>query len=608
MTSRFAPVLLLFRAAWRASPRDVVTVLVCDPLGRVAEPLVAVGVGVAVAGVLSASRPQQMLGVTLFVTALLLIHVLGTFGIAGRVRLEAETARTIDGWLIQAMLGLRTVDPLQDGVLRERVDRIRSRERVDLTGSAFGGLVLVLGAVLQFGLTVALLADVSLWLVLIPLLAVPALHWNARAFGAEDRADEKAGPLVSRAGVLVEHLMSPAGGLAARAGGAGVGLVRRAEELWDEAARHRDRGDRSAFGWTMAGTAIVSASVAAALGWTAWAAAAGRLGLPDLAVVIALTGQLGVVLGNLMQQTTRARRLLRVARDLDGVLGELRRQGAAPAAGTGRQAPPAGGALILSGLSYTYPGREVAAVRAVDLEIPPGSVVAMVGENGSGKTTLVKLMTGLLTPDSGEIQQGGMILTAGSRADWQQGVTALMQDFGRYELTVREGVALGDVEAAAERPELLAAACTKAGLDPDVERLPAGLDTQTGSRWSHGVDLSGGQWQKIALARSHLRQDWRLFLMDEPSSALDIEAEARLFDRFRELTAQCRAGGGVALFVSHRLAAAARADLIVVLDDGVIAQVGTPAELRNRPGPYQELSAIQESNYDLSGTLDPAAT
>jgi ATP-binding cassette subfamily B protein len=141
-----------------------------------------------------------------------------------------------------------------------------------------------------------------------------------------------------------------------------------------------------------------------------------------------------------------------------------------------------------------------------------------------------------------------------------------------------------------------------------VEKLPDGLETQTGSRWSQGVDLSGGQWQKIALARSYLRQDWRLFVMDEPSSALDVEAEARLFDRFRELTAQCRAGGGIALFVSHRLAATAQADLIVVLDDGAIAQVGTHGELRNSPGLYQELSAIQESNYDLSDTLGSAAT
>ncbi|MET8145398.1 ABC transporter ATP-binding protein [Sphaerisporangium sp. NPDC005288] len=608
MTSRFAPVLLLFRAAWRTSPRNVVTVLVCDPLGRVAEPLVAVGVGVAVAGVLSGSRPQQLLGVTLFVTALLLIHVLGSLGIRSRVRLEAETARTIDGWLIQAMLGLRTVDLLQGGALRERIDRIRSRERVDLTGSAFGGLVLVVGAILQFGLTVLLLAKVSLWLALIPVLSVPALRWNGRAFSAEDHADETAGPLVDRAGVLAEHLASPAGGLTARAGGAGAGLVRRAEELWDEADRCRDRGDRSAFAWTLAGTAIISLSVAAALGWTAWAAAGGKLGLPDLAMVIALTGQLGIVLGNLMQQTTRARRLMRVARDLDGVLGELQRQGAAPTAGTRQEVPRGGGEpLVLSGLSYTYPGRAVSSVSAVNLEIPSGSVVAVVGENGSGKTTLVKLMAGLLTPDCGEISKGAATLTAESRRHWQQSVTALMQDFGRYELTVREGVALGDVEAAAKRPELLPAACTRAGLDQDVEKLPDGLETQTGSRWSHGVDLSGGQWQKIALARSYVRQDWRLFVMDEPSSALDVEAEARLFDRFRELTAQCRAVGGIALFVSHRLAATAQADLIVVLDDGVIAQVGTPGELRNLPGLYQELSAIQESNYDVSDTLDSAA-
>jgi ATP-binding cassette subfamily B protein len=237
------------------------------------------------------------------------------------------------------------------------------------------------------------------------------------------------------------------------------------------------------------------------------------------------------------------------------------------------------------------------ALSGVDLHLPAGSTVAFVGDNGAGKSTLVKLLSRLYDPTEGRILVDGVPLTDLDPDAWRQRISAGFQDYATLRFLAAETVGVGDLDAGMDRGRI-GAAVTTGQADPVVAVLPQGLDTQLGTEFAGGVGLSGGQWQRLALARAFMRSRPLLMLLDEPTAALDPEAEHAVYTEYgrtaRRLASQT---GAVTVLVSHRFSTVRMADVIVVLDGGRVSQTGSHAELLARGGRYAELFALQARAY-----------
>jgi len=259
----------------------------------------------------------------------------------------------------------------------------------------------------------------------------------------------------------------------------------------------------------------------------------------------------------------------------------------------------------LQGVGFTYPGAAEPALSGVTLSIPPGQRVGIVGPNGAGKTTLARVLMGLYAPSQGSVRVGGVVLDRSTRQLWCRRCSAVFQDFTHYHLTARENVAFGDLE----HPDRVPAAAGAGGATSVIEGLPQGYETTVGPTFG-GRDLSGGQWQRLAIARAFMR-DAALIVLDEPTAALDPLAELGVYARFGDLTRGQGRGAGhgaperaaqpaaiTAVLISHRLASARQCDRIVVLDAGRVVEDGTHDSLMAEGGVYARLFTAQAQWYD----------
>ncbi len=371
----------------------------------------------------------------------------------------------------------------------------------------------------------------------------------------------------------------------------------------DLAARHHEIGD-----------AVRESSVSAALRGAAWEAAGwlfyaaffitaiivlvlraahGQVSAGEIVMVVSLLRRVQTQLstasdtaGSLANSIRNARRLLW----LEEYAARQRPAGTEPVPATLRAG------IRLDGTGFAYPGSDKQVLSDVTLTLPAGSTVALVGENGAGKTTLVKLLTGMYAPSRGRVLVDDTDLAALDLAAWRGRVTATFQDFVRFQTPARQAVGLGDPPRIDDRPAL-AAAVERAEATALVAQLADGLDTQLGRYFAGGRELSGGQWQRIALARGQMREQPLLTVLDEPTAALDAVTEAAVFDRHVKIAAERRHQGAITLFVSHRFSTVRAADLIVVLDGGRVVETGSHEELMAAGGHYAQLYTLQARGY-----------
>jgi len=260
-------------------------------------------------------------------------------------------------------------------------------------------------------------------------------------------------------------------------------------------------------------------------------------------------------------------------------------------AGSATSGPDPGDGVRFENVSFTYPGATEPAVHDVSLHLQPGRSLALVGENGSGKTTLIKLLARLYVPSSGRITLDGLDLAEWSPTALRRRVGVIFQDFARYQLKVGENIGVGDVEHFEDEARWRAAA-ELATASPFVEDLPAGYQTQLGKWFRDGRELSGGQWQKIALARAFIRQGADILVLDEPTAAMDARAEAQVFEQFRELARE-----RMVILISHRFSTVRMADQILVIQGGRILERGNHHELMALDGHYAHLFTLQAKGY-----------
>jgi len=246
--------------------------------------------------------------------------------------------------------------------------------------------------------------------------------------------------------------------------------------------------------------------------------------------------------------------------------------------------------FVFDNVGFRYPGATRWAVRGLAFDLRAGETLALVGENGAGKTTLVKLLARLYDPDEGRILLDGHDLREYDLFALRANIGVIFQDFVRYHLTAADNIAVGRIEAREDRARIVDAA-KRSLADEVIRKLPKGYEQMLGKRFQSGIDLSGGEWQKVAIARAYMR-DAQLLILDEPTAALDARSEYEVFKRFKELSE-----GKTAVLISHRFSSVRMADRIVVMADGAVEAVGTHEELLAQRGRYAELFELQAAGY-----------
>jgi ATP-binding cassette, subfamily B, bacterial len=471
----------------------------------------------------------------------------------------------------------------------EYLDRLAMlRDQVFVLDHMYMSVFATCGWILRLGVTIALLVSIHPALALLAVFALPTVLTSTWRPGVERVVEERVAPMNRLARHLFTVATTAAPGKEVRVTRIGDRLVRQRRETWERwygpVARARWASALwHTLGWAIFGAAYVVAVVfvssrpASTVGQVLLVLAAGaRLS----AYLGATVGEIGFLRGFWLEGSRR----LAWLEDYAASLGE---HADAPAP---RQLIEG---IRLEHVSFAYPGTSRRVLDDVSLDLTPGSVVAIVGENGAGKSTLVKLLCRMYQPDVGRILVDGVDLARIPAGNWRSCLAGAFQDFFRFEFRARHSVGVGDTPRMEDEPAVTTA-FGRAGAEDVLRRLAAGLETQLGPTWPEGVDVSFGQWQKLALARGFMRDRPLLLVLDEPTAALDAETEHALFERY---AAAARGDGRITILVSHRFSTVRMADRIVVLDGARVTETGTHEELMARRGQYAELYAIQAAAY-----------
>jgi len=472
----------------------------------------------------------------------------------------------------------------------EYLDRIAMlRDQVFVLDHMYMAVFSMAGWILRLGVTIVLLVSVHPALALLALFALPTVFTSTWRPGVERAAQERAAPFNRLARHLFATATTAPPAKEVRVTGIGERLVRDRRAAWESGHRPIAAARWGSMTWHVAAWAVFAGGYVGSVVFVS-------AGVHASAGAVLLVLAAGARLSSYVGATVRELGFLRGF----WVYGARRlawlEDYAASLASTADQTAPERleRGIRFDHVSFAYPGTEKLALDDVTIDLPAGAVVAIVGENGAGKSTLVKLLARMYEPTAGRILVDGTPLSRMTADSWRTKMAGAFQDFFRFELRARHSVGLGDVPRLDDELAV-ASAVTRAGADDVIARLGAGLDTQLGPTWPGGVEVSFGQWQKLALARGFMRDRPLVLVLDEPTAALDSETEHALFERYA--AAARTSDGRITILVSHRFSTVRMADLIVVLQGAHVAEVGSHEELMARGGQYAELFGIQAAAY-----------
>ena len=579
---------LLTSTAVRASPGRAAICLL-EMVGTVVTVLNPVWLKLLVDGAVGHDRGSIVLAVVALMASAGVAFALTLAGNHARIGLAERAGFEFDRQVAELTSRIPSLEH------QERADYLDQLEVVREQRSALGNslrFMLVLARSLVFSVaTVVVAATIEPRLLILMLASLPALVGTRFRYRWKSSAEDTAAPRWRLTRHLGELVTNASAGMELRVFGLGSEVRSRLRRSVSSARTPYVEAERKSALLSFAETVFFLLVAGLVIGWLVVDSTPGTVVL-----AIAMLAGLQTAAVQSAWMASHAADSLRTA----GRLLWLRTYAAGVArdqyAGTLRPPATLRSGIALEDVSFHYHGASTPSLRSVSLTLPAGSVVALVGENGAGKSTLVKLLTGLYRPTGGRILVDGVSLADFDVEAWWSCGAAAFQDYAKFEFSAQESVGLGLL------PSLSDAGAVRSALEraaaEELERsLPSGLATQLGPTWDGGVDLSGGQWQKVALARALMRLEPLLLVFDEPTSALDAPTEHALFERYAAAARTAKTRGAITLLVTHRFSTVRAADLILVLSDGQVAEFGSHDELMARHGHYAELYHLQAASY-----------
>ena len=530
----------------------------------------------------------------------------GVLGAAGRVYSNMQD------WIAARVGIVIDRDTVTDAATMPSLEHLERPDYLDqltLVSQGANGLVRSVFAVTdllslatRIAIGVWLLATVDPRLVLVPLFAVPSVLLSPRAQEFTERAGAAAAERARESDHLHHLFTNQTAAMEMRVFGCGAELDARADRLWNEVARVKFVGAAKTAALSSIGWALLAVGYVGALTLVAVEATHGSASAGDVLLVAQLALQLR---GDIAQTTSSLRQSSAALRLTDRFLWlkDIAARQAVSFAGTAPCPDAINDGIHIENVSFSYPGTETLALRDVTLDLPAGATVAIVGENGAGKTTLVKLLCRFYDPTAGRITVDATDLADIDAGEWRARLAGSFQDYMRIECSARHTVGLGDPPWM-DDDDRVHSAYERADSTRMIARWPAGLDAHLGKTYTDGTELSGGQWQRLAIARGMMRAQPLLLVLDEPSAALDPSAEQALYERYASAARRARTDGGTAVLVSHRFSSVRMADVIVVLDAGTVSELGTHDELIAQGGRYRTMFELQASRFTDGVELD----
>ncbi|WP_020577366.1 ABC transporter ATP-binding protein [Actinopolymorpha alba] len=586
---------LLLGTAFRTGRWLMVSTLL-EPLGRLVNPLFAILVGLLLDAAIRGDARAATVAIVAILASQAVFWVVTFLGSDLRITLSEKVGFAFDHEIARLSATLPGLDHHERADYQDRLELLRQNQGV-LGGSmnslvnTANALIGAVGALVAVAYLNPLLLGLALFAIPGPLVAV----WNQRW----QKAAEEQSAAPSR---LARHLRRLAydrdAGMEIRVFGLREEIASRVRGSWLASRRPALLAARRGALANGARDVIFSVGLGGAILFMLWQATRGEATVGAVVATVVLCQQVQMYVLWPVMELARFGTSLRAA----GRLLWLQDYAAAQRAPLARREAgrPLPGRLasgiVFDNVSFCYPGSGRWVLRNLSLTIPAGSVTALVGENGAGKTTLVKLLTRMYEPTEGRILVDGIDLADLDVERWRARLSAAFQDFARLEFAARENVGVGDLPRRDDEAAVFAA-LDRAGAADVVPTLPDGTATQLGASWEGGVDLSTGQWQKLALGRALMRANPLLVFFDEPTASLDAPTEHALFERYADAARSGSAYGMVTVLVSHRFSTVSGADLIVVLDGARVAESGSHEELIRRDGLYADLYSLQANGY-----------
>ena len=583
---------LVIRMSLRVSPWQSALSLL-EVLGKTLDMLLPLFLAWLVDGVLGHDGRRVVWALVGLLGSIGLNMFFNLLGTSARITQKERVGFAFDEEITRLTAALPTLDHLGSARYLDELQVLRDQQ-----GTLGNALNMMLNTISNLAMAVGtiLVAGTADWRLLLLLVAgLPALlatRWTVRWEAAGENASAESG---RRATHLVDLTVAPTPSGEMRVLGTRAAV--------------RDRLAQSVAGWRrpivqaelrsgavhLLEALLFFGSAAAVIAWMTRDALRGEVSVGTIALAILIAARLETVVGVLR---FTAQGLAKTMRNVGRFMWLRDYAEDVAAQHLGALAPPARlrTGIRLEGVSYRYAGASRDALSDVSLDLPAGSVIALVGENGAGKSTLVDLLTGMHRPTGGTVRVDGTDLAELDVVRWRERTAGAFQDYARFELVARESVGVGDLAHVEDEARVLTALRDGAG-EGVLTALPDGLATQLGATWPRGVELSGGQWQRLAIGRGLMRREPLLLVLDEPTSALDAATEHALFERYAVAARAAGVRGSVTLLVTHRFSTVATADLVVVLDGGRVVEVGTHAALMAAGGHYSELYDLQARGY-----------
>jgi len=585
--------LLLATLGFRSSPSYMLGSIALQVVSAIAFAAYPYGYRLFIDGIGKRDSTELLVGALVAGVLYVVSTIIGPVAFNSGITIQQKTNMYLVGRIAELINAMSGIEHFERPDQLQEIDLINQNRNV--LASACQQILNLLCQSIRVGLAMALLVSVNPIFLLVPVLGLVPFFGDSYSSRFRQRIDKGNVEDIRLANQLFELAATAAPAKELRIFGLGDELRERHVALAKRVSDQVARASKVAFWMGTLGWGVFAAGFVGAIALVVVQAAHGNATPGQVLMVVVLINNLqsrvGSLVGNagqLLQARKTAERFLWLedhvgetkANDVDALVPSTIEQG-----------------ITFDHVSFSYPGTEALVLQDVSLFIPRGTSVAIVGENGAGKTTLVKLLARMYEPSTGLIQVDRQDIGTFDVESWRSKMTAIFQDFGRYELPAVETVGVGSLDHIDDREAVLRSLEKTGGLDV-IDSLDDGLETLLGRSFADGRELSGGQWQKLALGRGRMRDDALLLILDEPTSSLDATSEHAVFEQY---VAAARDGansvGAITILISHRFSTARMADLIVVLDGGRIAEVGSHSELLGLNGIYAELFRMQQRSY-----------